>query len=199
MGYFTYRIFKNVSLARLKRKVEANLALYDRGTAGRRIALHLMQGRGCTAMVMDYLAGRPELLHTIGKQLGVVWMDVRYQDGDAWDLSIYDGDNHRCTHEVNPWAFEERYLYDQKLIDFRINRICECWPAKAARIRPYLLLWGKPVIRSGRRRIVRRKGKAHPEDRHEYGDADQIYDFVRCFGLGENSRTVFVGYSGKQA
>lgn len=187
MGYFTYRLFKDVSLNRLRRKVEGNLALYERGTVGRKSAVHLVQGTGCSALWINYLTEQDIFLKPLGFQFGCVWMDVRFQDGDWWDLSLYEGVNRRCTHSVNPWAHEERFRYDQSKIDYRINRVCEFWPELAARLRPYLLPWRVPVRRLGRLRFVRRSGKARESDQHEYGDADQIYDFIRVFGIHDQS------------
>ncbi len=187
MGYFTYRVFKDVSVKRLRSKVEANLALYERGTVGRESAVHLLQGTGCSALCMDYLTEQEQFLRPLGYQFGCVWMDVRFQDGDWWDVSLYEGTEHRCSHSVNPWAHEERYRYDQSQIDFRIGRICEFWPRFGDRLRPYLLPWRIPVRRLGRIRYVPRTGKAHAADKHAYGDADQIYDFMRVFGIHEDS------------
>lgn len=188
MGYFTYRLFQSVSLPRLRSKVKANLALYERGTIGCQSSVHLLQGNGCTALWMDNLTGQEQYLRPLGLQFGCVWMDVRYQDGDTWDLSLYEGPDHRCSHSVYPWAHEERYRPRPDHIAYRINRVCEYWPRVAARLQPYLLLWRMPIRRHGRVRWMPRPGKAHPDDRHPYGDAEQIYDVLRVFGIGEHSR-----------
>lgn len=188
MGYFTYRVFKDVSIRCLRRKVEANLALYERGTVGRKSSVQLLQGTGCSALWMDSLTQQEQFLRPLGFQFGCVWMDVRFQDGDWWDLSLYEGIEHRCSHSVNPWAHEERFRYDPSLIDFRISRICKFWPRFGDRMRPYLLPWRVPVSRLGRLRFVPRTGKAHEADRHAYGDAHQIFDFMRVFGIHDGSR-----------
>jgi hypothetical protein len=189
MGYLTYRIFRGVPLARLRRKVRGNLALYDPGTVGRRLATQLVQGDGCSAIVF----GTPRhdaVFAPIGLQLGGVWMDVRYQDGDSWDLSAYEGAEHRVSHDVNPWAHERRVEYDQAAVDFRIRRVGELWPDQAGRIERYLLPWRFPQVSGGRTRLVRRTGKAYDTDDCGYGDADQVYDFVQAFGIGPTSRTI---------
>ena len=78
MSYFTYRLFKGVSLDKLREKVEANLALYEPGTAGREITVALFQGQGCSAIVLHDPNREGWLLTVLGPQLGGVWMDVRH-------------------------------------------------------------------------------------------------------------------------
>jgi hypothetical protein len=195
MGYFTYRILKNVPLDRLKRKVEENLALYELGTVGGRISIELAQGDGCSALLLGFSNHEEAVFMPIGMQFGVIWMDVRYQNHVSWDLTIYEGTEHKVGHSVNPWAFEERVNYNQDQIDYRINTVCELWPDHADRIRRYLLPWREPVNKGGRRRFVKRKGKAYDRDDYGYGDAKQIYEFVQAFGIGEDSPIVSIGVS----
>jgi hypothetical protein len=192
MGYFTYRIFKDIPLEHLQQKAEANLGLYEQGTLDPRIAATLFEGHGCSAMLFGYLQREPEVFMPIGYQLGSIWMDVRYQDGDWWDLTIYQGTEHQVSHDVNPWAHERRVEYNQEQIDFRIRRVCELWSQHASGIERYLLPWRMPVTKLGIRRFVHRKGKARETDQCNYGDADQINDFVRAFGIDDSSRSMVV-------
>ena len=185
MGYFTYRLFKGVACDRVERKVRANLALYEPGTVGRTIQVSLFDGRGCSAILMGYLNREESVLMPIGYQLGCIWMDVRYQDGDSWSLSIHEGPEHRVSHNVNPWANGEKC--NQEHVDYRIRRICEFWPEHAARIERYLLPWRESVVENGRTGFVPRKGKAYETDRCGYGDADQINDFIAAFGVNEQT------------
>ncbi len=192
MAYFTYRLLKDVPLEQLKRKVEANLALYEPGTVGRQITVELAQGHGCSGMVLGIHNHEEEVLRLLGYQFGGIWMDVRFQDHDTWDLMIAEGPEHRVSHDVNPWAFRPRVEYNQDHVDFRINRVCELWPDHAERIRRYLLPWRVPIIKEGRTRFVRRKGKAYESDRYGFGDANQIYDFIQAFGIGPGSPIVTI-------
>ncbi|MFO0808866.1 MAG: hypothetical protein U0746_09605 [Gemmataceae bacterium] len=190
MAYYTYRLFRGISLARLRAKAEANLALYEPGAAGRQVGARLYEGRGCSAMLLGTLNREDEVFVPVGHQFGCVWMDVRYQDGDWWDLTVYEGLEHRVSHDVNPWAHEDRVEYNQDHIDFRIRRVCELWPEQSGGIERYLLLWRVPATKLGRTRYVRREGKAYEADECGYGDASQINDFVRAFGIGESSISV---------
>jgi hypothetical protein len=152
-----------------------------------------MEGNACSAILLGYLNSEESVLMPIGYQFGCIWMDVRYQDGDWWDLTVYKGSHHQCSHNVNPWAEDSRAEYNQEHIDHRIQRVCELWPKQAARIDRYLLPWRKPVRKLGRLRLVAREGKAYQTDQYRYGDADQIFDFVRAFGIDKASRSVEIG------
>ena len=70
MSYFTYRILKHIPLDRLKRKIEANLALYEPGTVGRQIIVELAQGEGCSAMLLGSRDHEEEILLPVGFQFG---------------------------------------------------------------------------------------------------------------------------------
>src|SRR5688572_7848443 len=142
MGHFTYRIFHDVTIPPLARQLTANLNLYEPGTVGRAIEVTPLVGEGCSALLMGYLRRDDAVLIPVGYQLGGIWMDVRYQDGDWWDLTIYKGVEHQVSHSVNPWAHDEEY--NQKHVDFRLAKVCELWPDKADRIKHYLLPWREP-------------------------------------------------------
>lgn len=112
MGYLTYRIFRGVSLDRLAEQVRATLNLYEPDTEGRKVIVTAMDGTGCTALQMGYMRREESHLMGIGYQLGCIWMDVRYCDGDWWELSAYQGAEHRVSHNPNPWADGEKVKWD---------------------------------------------------------------------------------------
>lgn len=192
MGYYTYRLFKSVSVDRLRRKIEDNIALYGRGTTGKDIKLTLWGGRGCSALLFTK-SWEGLVLAPVAYQFGCVWMDACNMDGDSMAFTVNEGAEHRCGHDVNPWASEPKVNYNQEHIDYRIDRICELWPDQAATIRRYLLPWREPVRKLGRTRFLERKGKAYDNDEHEYGDSDQLHDFVRGCGINLK-KYVTIGY-----
>jgi hypothetical protein len=191
MGYFTYRILRDVTGDRLAEKLKAHLNLFEPGTAGRQLKVTFWDGDGCSGFLLDPLWHTDMLLMTIPYQFGGVWMDVRWQDGDWWDLTVYDGANHLVGHSVNPWAHDDPV--DLTHNEFRINRVCELWPRQSERIRPYLLPWREPQRRGKKTEWVPRTGKAYPSDEYEYGDADQIHDFAAAFGIGDRESAAVVG------
>jgi hypothetical protein len=190
MGYLIYRIFKDVTMSRLIQQVTANLNLYEPGTVGREIEVTALEGEGCSALLMGYLRREEAVLMPVGYQLGGIWMDVRYQDGDWWDLTIYKGVEHQVSHSVNPWAHDDEY--NQQHVDYRMAKVCALWPDKADRIRRYLLPWREPVTKLGKTSFVPRSGKAYPTDQHDYGDAEQIHDLVAAFGITSTTKSVVV-------
>jgi hypothetical protein len=187
VGYFTYRLFRDISLEQLKEKTEANLALYEPNSKGAHVTVTGIQGDGCSALLMGYLAHEEQILQPVGFQLGCIWMDVRYVDGDSWELSLMEGTKQLANHSVNPWAYETKVKYDERHIEFRIGRVCEYWPRQGETLRPYLLPWRVPITKLGRTRYVPRKGKANDTDEYCYGDANQIHDFLARFGIDEQS------------
>jgi hypothetical protein len=191
MGYFTYRILRDVNRDHLTKKVVANLKLFEPETVGRQLKVTLWDGDGCSAMMLDPVAKEDMLLVAIPLQFGGVWMDVRWQDGDWWDLTIYEGANHLVSHSVNPWAHDDPV--DLTHDEFRIKRVCELWPRQSARIERYLLPWRQPSRGSKSSEWVPRTGKAYPSDKHQYGDADQIHDFAAAFGVGSRATSAVVG------
>jgi hypothetical protein len=192
MGYFTYRVFRDIPLDRLADKVRANLALYEPGTVGRDLKVTATEGTRCSALFFGYLKHEEALLMPIGYQFGCVWMDVNWNDGDWWDLRIYEGAEHRVGHNPNPWATGDRVKWEAQHFDHRIRRVCELWPHHAGRIRNYLLPARRRVTKLGRTRFVPRTGKAYDTDDYKYGDADQIHDFVAAFGINGQARSAVV-------
>ena len=186
MGYFTYRIFRDLDAASLLGRVRKNLALYPHDGPAATISVDLVEGDGCAALLFSGSL-EEQLFRPIGYQTGGVWMDVRYQDGDSWDLSLLMGFEQLANHSVNPWAYDESPNYNQKGIDYRIEKICSSWPRQGQRLRPYLLPWKYPKKILGIEKLVDREGKAMPQDRFVYGDAHQIYDFLAHFGFSDSS------------
>ena len=193
MGYFTYRIFRDVSLVRLVDKIEANLRLYEPDSDGRKIRVSATDGHGCSGIVVTPHHHAEDILRPIAYQFGGIWMDVRYQDGDWWDLSIYRGAEYQeVNYSINPWAHEsgDALANDLEHTDWRIQKICSLWPEQAEKISRYLLLWRTGSLHENPSLWVPRKGKAYETDEYEYGNAKQIHDFVRAFGIGVSDNSV---------
>lgn len=189
MGYFTYKLLRDVSTEQVKDKVFEYLRQFEAASPARKIAVHLLEGESCVALSYGYLGRENLILSPIGWQLGCVWMDVELQDGDSWQVTLFDGSEHRCTHNVNPWATNRKPVVNLKDVEFRIRRICEAWPLQATRIENYLLLWREAVRHFVVTQWVPRTGKAYVGDQFNYGDANQMHDFMRAFGIGESTHS----------
>lgn len=93
MGYFGYKLLKDVSPERVREKVIAYLRQFDPETSGRDIVVHLYEGKSCVAL--DYGYRREEaLLSPTAWQLGCVSMNVDYLDGDSWQVRLFEGMEH---------------------------------------------------------------------------------------------------------
>ncbi len=187
MGYHTVKIVFGVPADDLHDHVRRHIALYrPRSANTAHFEISILSGVHCSAVWSGNANCPAELLDPIGHQLARLWMDVRYQDGDSWDLSCYTGFEHELTHTVNPWPYDSEFTYDaaaQRAIDFRTDKLCRLLPEFAETIRPYLLLWRYPKDLTNPKSLVDRKGKAQETDEFCYGDADQFYDFLRCFAI----------------
>lgn len=183
MGHITFRVFRDVEADRLATKVRDNLALWEAGMLADGFRVFVFAGAGCSALRLS-IPAEEALFFPIGAQLGAVWMDVRYQDGDSWDVSVYEGAQHLVSHSVNPWAHVECPRLRHDHVGARIERICQLWPRYGASLEPYLQLWYYFEETQGGSRIVEpRRGKAYATDRAGYGDADQYWDFLSTLGL----------------
>lgn len=184
MGFSTVKIVFGVSADQLRSQFERHQALYkSRSTGAKAFDVEIVEGQGCAAISSNSIHCPEMFLHPVGHQLSALWMDVRYQDGDAWDLSCYTAFQHELTHSVNPWPYHPEYIYDTKAIEHRINKLCRLLPTYADKLPAYMQLWRYPKNLKKPARLTDRAGKAHPSDRYEYGDAYQFYDFLGCFGI----------------
>lgn len=195
MGHAAVTVLVNVSAEHLHEQFTKHLSLYrPHPETARKFSVEILAGTHCSAIWCNQVRFPQELLRPLGPQFAAVWMECRYQDGDSWDLTCYTGFEQELFHSVNPWAYEPDAEYHAEGIKFRIDRLCKLMPQFADAIRPYLLLWRYPPDPSKPKNLVDRKGKARPTDNFEYGDADQWYDFLNCFGLdvGKPQRQVAI-------
>jgi hypothetical protein len=187
MGYATVKVIFDVSADDLHAHFERHAALYvPRSKDADDFHVEIIAGQHCSAIWSNDQACPDMFLYPIGHQLAALWMDVRYQDGDAWDLSCYSAFKNELNHSVNPWAYDPEFRYDtraDKAIKYRIDKLCKLLPQFAAAIPPYMLLWRYPKDLTNPGKLVDRKGKARDNDRFEYGDAYQYHDFLSCFGI----------------
>lgn len=187
MGFSTVKIIFSVDAEQLRAQFERHAALYKPRIGGTRtFDVEVVPGQSCAAIWSNHRHCPDMYLHPIGHQLGELWMDVRYQDGDSWDLSCHTGFQHELTHRVNPWPYNPEFVYDSQAvrgIEHRIAKLCRLLPEYADTLPPYMQLWRYPVDPNKPKRLLDRVGKAQASDRYGYGDAYQFFDFLRCFGI----------------
>lgn len=182
MGYQTDYLVFDISAKDLKGQLERHAALYSKHpTLSEKFSVEIYDGQHCASM-RDSTFCPTGFLTPIGQQLASIWMEVRYQDGDTWDLTCYNGFEHELTHRVDPWVYDPEFRYNEKDIQRRIEKLCKLLPQFSDTIRPYLLLWEYPDPNNPNQ-LIKRRGKARETDDFEYGDALQILDFLACFGI----------------
>ncbi len=161
-----------------------HLALYrSRGDDAENFDVLICAGVHCAAIYSPHLACPEGFLRPMGPQLAGLWMDVDYQKGMTWQLSCYTGFLHELSHDVNPWSHDLEYVYHQKSIDYRINKLERLLPQFKDAMRPYLLLWREPSNPNAPEALVARTGKAREGDHSEYGNPLQYIDFLDVFGI----------------
>lgn len=186
-SYRTVYVTFDVSADELHDQFLRHAALYrPRPEGAKEFEVLVLAGRHCSAVWSPGFGCPAAFLYPLGQQLGSHWMQASLIDSDTWTLSCFSGFKTELRHDVNPWAYDDSFVYDareQLRIDARTRRLCELAPQFAEEIRPYLLLWSYPPDINRPDVLVEREGKARPTDRYEYGDGDQYYDFLSCFGF----------------
>lgn len=180
------KVLFGVSPNELREHLQRHTALYKPRRKPKDFIVDIFAGQHCSA-IWSNTFDCPELfLMPIGHQLSVIWMDVRYVDGDSWEFSCYTDFTQELTHNVNPWVMRPEFRYDaraEKGVQHRIKKICKLLPHFAEAIPPYMLLWRYPEDVSRPEKLIDRVGKARDSDEFEYGDAYQYCDFLNCFGI----------------
>jgi len=182
MGYTDTFIIKDRSQAEVASLARANLALFRESAfsdfAKEGLYCYVYQGKGCSFMQMGHMAHEDRIFGLVPVQLGAVFAIVREQDGDSWQVSLYDRLEHIVTQNVNPWAFEPSPQTSEKDETYRASRFADKWGMPVADIQGYFRYWRKKTAL----KWTKRTGKAYPDDEHGYGDSLQSCDFMRRLG-----------------
>lgn len=186
---FVVHVIMDVSADDLRAQYLRHAALYaPRPSGAVDVDVYILSGRHGSAIWSPTSRCPGMFLYPIGQQLAARWLDVRCVDSDTWTLNVHSGLEHICFHDVNPWAHDDAFVYDERThaaTQRRIQRIGALMPQYAESMAPYLLLWRRPLDLARPRETVARTGKARESDRHEYGDGDQCYDFLSCYGFAD--------------
>lgn len=128
-------------------------------------------------------------IHTFARDVtsalgGVPCMVARIQDGSHWDYSIFRGFEHLDQFSTFPqyWENEEDPV---TILAKRGNPelVSLIFDTPIARFEPYLKHWRSgwnPETQSHKHKL---QGKAFPDDRCEYGNYEQLWDFLDSIGI----------------
>ncbi|HEX3654802.1 MAG TPA: hypothetical protein VHV55_03300 [Pirellulales bacterium] len=120
------------------------------------------------------------LCKQLGKILDVPWFELRIQNSALWDYSFYHGDENLDNFSTLPeyWDDDPQGFAEWR---GRPNIVANAWGIPVERIAKYLAPWGK-VQHDDETYDTCRRGKAYPDDACEYGDYNQMFDFLKALG-----------------
>jgi hypothetical protein len=196
MGFRNYMVVHAVDPVRMEDKIRLNLGLYESGALTdfekERLFIDVLDGEHGCGLTYGDVAHEEIILMNILAQMGATYLIGRFQDGDAWAISLYRGHEHLISRDVNPWAYGDGPTdRDQANLDLTTERIAAVWKVDPDTIRPYLLLWREKTLLGWRDR----NGKAYPTDEFPYGDAHQLFDFLGRLGFAEERHRVRIKWS----
>jgi|GEM_PF-5470957 len=115
------------------------------------------------------------LAREIATAHGLIHLELRAQDADHWDFTLFQNDaivadfSTRVRHFDAP-GFPTPRPFKEGTRDAFLN----AWGGNTARLRPYLIDWDGLIIRKHR--------KVHPEDEYTTNNVYQVFDFMRELG-----------------
>jgi len=117
----------------------------------------------------------------LGESLNVPWVEVRIQEGSLWDYSLFLAGDHLDNFSTFPEYWDEEDADESWVAEQRGDPqlFSNTWAIDQASIERYYKPWHPNCPR----------GKAYPNDQHQYGDIWQMHDFVGALGAYDPSNT----------
>lgn len=134
--------------------------------------------------LLEHWNGWP-FFRELGLILDCPMMQLRLQEGMIWDYSLRKGEQDLDRYSVCPqyWGSD----VNPKKWKGNPSVLASTWNIPVNSIERYFVQWPLPWL-PWSKRTFKIKGKAYPEDKSEYGDANQFFDFARALqapGLSE--------------
>lgn len=138
-----------------------------------------IQGDRVTTVLL--YGGRFRLCSAFALANDLPWMELRIQEGSLWDYTLLHGDQVVDQFSTLPeyWDPDDTVTCDANRGDASL--LTRLWDVPLERIERYLEPWGYRELDEGTFDTTRR-GKAYPDDQHEYGDIWQMLDFLNALG-----------------
>lgn len=112
----------------------------------------------------------------LAMELGGVWLEARIQEGSHWDYTLY-----YPGRPLDEFSTLPQYWDDDELLALskqgRPELLAKAWNVPRDTIDRYIRQWGMRQIDEDTYETIL-KGKAYPTDRFEYGQYDQLFDFL---------------------
>lgn len=108
------------------------------------------------------------------------WFSLRIQEGSHWEYSFFDADKHLDSFSTLPqyWDGDKQRIAKRKGNPELISR---AWNVPIDRIQNYLVNWGMVTLDDGSYTTIL-KDKAYDADQFDYGDCNQMEDFLNAIG-----------------
>lgn len=145
----------------------------------------LLVGLGPKAITLFYRRAIFPFMRDVTCALGgVPCMEARIQDGSHWDYSIFRGFEDLDQFSTFPQYWEN----EEDPITLLANRgnpemVSLLFDTPVARFEPYLKHWRSGWDSETQSHKHKLKGKAFPSDRCEYGNCEQLWDFLDSIGI----------------
>lgn len=142
----------------------------------------LEKSRVCM-LCLPYLSGAEHCVAWLtGSRLDIPWLEIRIQEGDHWDYSLFSGREHLRFFSTRASYWGER-PHGVVVARRAAARLASEWGMDTNALIRYHRAWDSPPWR--RVRIFRRRGYAYEGDAWPYGDIWQVSDFVNTIGGGD--------------
>lgn len=120
----------------------------------------------------------------IAKTHNLLLMELRMQEGDHWDFTLYRGGQHQLLADFSTRVlyFDDSPRAPRPWKSGDLQTFAQAWEIDPQLVAPYLIDWDRP--RNVYERLRRRKEKrSMPDDKFPIGDVHQIFDFMRVIGV----------------
>lgn len=151
-----------------------------------------------------YVADHPNIVaigSRIGAALKVPWIELRIQEGAIWDYSLYRGVDLLDEFSVCPQFWEGPDIEQATLQRFMGNShlLASVWQIPVKQIDQYIVNWGFSYdVDDVGVFHYERSGLAYPDDKHRYGNYEQIFDFVKKLGGKEPTTKHSLSFPGEK-
>lgn len=127
---------------------------------------------------MEHQDGDLYFFEALAMELGGPWIEARIQEGSHWDYSLRYGSLHLDNFSTLP-----EYWDDDPLLILaakgRPELLAEAWQIPIEAINKYLVHWGMEENEENETYDTKLTGKAYADDKAEYGDYEQMFDFLK--------------------
>jgi len=121
------------------------------------------------------------LAQAMAKVANCPHLELRVQEGDHWDFTLYEGDVVVADFSTNVAYFDSDEAATRPWKQGDANTFANTWGVQLAKVQPYLIDW----------KNAPEGGVAVSGDRFQIGDWRQVFDFMRVLGVEppqENAR-----------